>query len=77
MRGAITYAQANADRLHRDIDNARQLYGYTQEQAGECIGIGQAGYSRLISGRKLDVSELCELACEYGLEVRLCDRLQA
>lgn len=77
MRGAVTYAQANTDRLHRDIDNARQLYGYTQAQAGEFIGIGQAGYSRLISARKLDVRELCELANEYGLEVRLCDRLQA
>ena len=77
MRGAVTHAQANEDRLYRDIENARRLYGYTQERAGQSIGIGQAGYSRLISGRKLDVSELCELASEYGLEVRLCDRLQA
>lgn len=75
MRGAVTRAQANEDRLYRDIENARKLYGYTQEKAGEFIGIGQAGYSRLIKMKKLDVGELCELAAEYGFEVKLCERL--
>ena len=74
MRGAVTQSQANESRLYRDIENARRLFGYTQEQAGEIIGIGQAGYSRLISQKKLDIGELCELAQEYGLEVRLCAR---
>lgn len=74
MRGAVTHAQANEDRLYRDIENARKLYGYTQEKAGEVIGIGQAGYSRLISNKRLDVGDLCNLASEFGLEVRLCAR---
>lgn len=76
MRGG-TSAQKNEDRLYRDIENARNLFGYTQAQVGEVIGIGQAGYSRLISAKKLDVGELCELADEYGLEVRLCAKSQA
>lgn len=74
MRGAITYAQTNVDRLYRDIENARNLYSYTQEQAGEFIGIKQSGYSRAIREKKLTVTDLCELASEYGLEVRLCER---
>lgn len=74
MRGAITYAQTNVDRLYRDIENARNFYSYTQEQAGEVIGIKQSGYSRAIREKKLTVTDLCELASEYGLEVRLCDR---
>ena len=75
MRGAVTYAQQNEDRLYRDIESARQLFGYTQDRAGQIIGIGQAGYSRLISGKKLEIGELCELAEEYGLEVKLCARV--
>ena len=75
MRGAVTYAQQNEDRLYRDIENARQLFRYTQDRAGQIIGIGQAGYSRLISGKKLEIGELCELAEEYGLEVKLCARV--
>ena len=74
MRGAVTYAQQNEDKLYRDIENARQLFGYTQDRAGQIIGIGQAGYSRLISGKKLEIGELCVLAEEYGLEVKLCAR---
>lgn len=74
MRGAVTYAQQNEDKLYRDIENARRLYGYTQERAGQIIGIGQAGYSRLISNKRLDIKEFCELAEEYGLEVKLCAR---
>lgn len=74
MRGALCNSQNNTEKLYGDIEHARKLYGYTQEQAGEFIGVRQAGYSKRISGRTLTVSELCYLAEAYGFEVRLCAR---
>ena len=72
MRGALCDAQNNTEKLYGDIEHARKLYGYTQEQAGGFIGVGQPGYSKRIAQKTLNVSELCYLAEAYGFEVRLC-----
>lgn len=74
MRGAITYAQSNMDKLYRQIKGAMALYSTTQgELAGE-LGISQGTFSYLLKNKAFSVSQLCLIADFYRLEVKLCDR---
>lgn len=74
MRGAVTYAQENEDKVYAQIRRAIALYGYTQDECGAVIGITQASFSKAMKNQTLTIRQLCELACEFHCEVRICDR---
>lgn len=74
MRGAVTYAQSNEDKIYRQIKGAAAVMGVTQAELGETIGITQGGVSHAIKCKTLDVRQLCQIADRFGLEVRLCGR---
>lgn len=74
MRGAVTYAQENEDRIYQQIQRAIALYGYTQEDSGAVIGITQGSFSKAIKNHTLTIRQLCELANEFHCEVKICDR---
>lgn len=74
MRGAITYAQSNEDKLYRQIKGAMALYGTTQSELANALGVSQGTYSHLLKNKAFSVHQLCLIADFYGLEVKLCDR---
>lgn len=74
MRGAVTYAQENEDRLYAQLKRAIALYGYTQDDCGAVIGINQGSFSKALKTHSLSVHQLCELVNEFHCEVKICDR---
>ena len=74
MRGAITYAQSNIDRLYRQIKGAMALYSTTQGELAEALSISQGTFSYLLKNKSFSVPQLCLIADFYQLEVKLCDR---
>lgn len=74
MRGAVTYSQSNQDKLYRQIKGAMALYGVTQADIAEELGICQNSVSYLLKHRALSVKQLCQIADIFRLEVTLCDR---
>ena len=72
MRGGIQ-AQKTEERLYRDLDNARLLYGYTQEDCARVLGIGQGAYSKKFRTRGFKTLELCLLAEEFGCTAKIID----
>ena len=74
MRGAVTYAQENEDKVYAMLRRAIALYGYTYEACGAVIGIGQPAFSKAMKNHTLTIRQLCELANEFHCEVLICDR---
>lgn len=72
MRGGIN-AQKDEERLYRDIDNARLLYGYTQEDCARVLGIRQGTYSKRFKSRSLSSLDICLLAEEFGCKAVIID----
>lgn len=76
MRGAVTYAQSNFSNIYMQIKGAMALYGTTQEELSEVLGVSQGTVSYLLKNKALSIYQLCLIADHYQLEVRLCDRKQ-
>lgn len=76
MRGAVTYSQSNEDSLYRKIKGAMALYGVTQTDVAEELGLRQNSVSYLMKSKALSVKQLCQIADMFKLEVTLCDRQQ-
>lgn len=71
-RGCVTGAQRNEVKLYDQLIRSMALYCYTQYKCGQVLGISQGGYSYLLKNKALSVNQLCQLADEFGLELRLC-----
>lgn len=72
MRGGIE-AQKNVDRLYRDLNNARHLFGYTETDCARVLGISQGTYSKKYKERRFDALELSLLAEEFGCKLSILD----
>lgn len=71
-RGCVTGAQRNQANLYDQLRRSMALYCCTQYKAGQVLGISQQGFSYLLKNKALSVDQLCQLADEFDLELRLC-----
>ena len=74
MRGAVTYSQSNEDSLYRKIRGAMALYGVTQADIADELGLRQNSVSYLMKNKALSARQLCQIADMFKFEVTLCDR---
>lgn len=73
-RGCVTGAQRNEKHIYQSLRGAIGKNELTQKECGEILNVTQSGFSYLINHNALTVKQICELADEMGLEVRLCVR---
>lgn len=68
-RVCITEAKRLENYIYHQLELAIALFGITQQEAGEAIGITQSGFSQAFNGRTLSVEQLCQLMERLGLKV--------
>lgn len=71
-RGCVTDAQRNEKHIYASLRGAIGMNELTQEQCGQILNVTQSAFSYLLKHNALSVKQMCELADEMGLEVRLC-----
>jgi len=64
-----------ASEIVRRLRLARRLYDYTQAKVAIECGHSQSWISEVEKGKKdITLSDACQLANIYGLELKLCDK---